>query len=48
MKMITRAWSMIATIGMLFGVAHADSYSDTITLFKNARVSASFFHKSYG
>jgi lipid-binding SYLF domain-containing protein len=33
---------------MFFGVAHADSYSNTVTLFKNARESASFFHKSYG
>jgi lipid-binding SYLF domain-containing protein len=39
---------MVGAIGMFFGVAHADSYSDTMTLFKNARESASFFHKCYG
>jgi hypothetical protein len=33
---------------MIFGVAHADSYSDTISFFKNARESASFFQKCYG
>jgi lipid-binding SYLF domain-containing protein len=48
MKAITRTWFMVGAIGMLFGVAHADSYSDTMTLFKNARESASFFHKCYG
>jgi lipid-binding SYLF domain-containing protein len=48
MKTITRAWPMVAALGMFFGVAHADSYSDTMTLFKNARESASFFHKCYG
>jgi hypothetical protein len=48
MKTITRAWVMVAAIGMFFGVAHAGSYSCTMTLFKNARESASFFHKSYG
>jgi lipid-binding SYLF domain-containing protein len=30
------------------GAAHADSYTDTISLFRNAGKSASFFHKSYG
>jgi lipid-binding SYLF domain-containing protein len=48
MKSITRASVMVAMLGMFFGVAHADSYSDTISLFKNARESASFFHKCYG
>jgi lipid-binding SYLF domain-containing protein len=48
MKAIPRTWLMVGAIAMLFGVAHADSYSDTMTLFKNARESASFFHKCYG
>ena len=29
------------------GVAHADKYDDTVTLFRNAGQSAAFFHKSY-
>jgi lipid-binding SYLF domain-containing protein len=48
MKSITRAGLMVAALGIFFGVAHADSYSDTIGLFKNARESASFFQKCYG
>jgi lipid-binding SYLF domain-containing protein len=48
MKTITRAWVMVAAIGIFCGVARADSYSDTMTLFKNARESASSFKKCYG
>ncbi len=48
MKAITRVWVMVAAIGIFCGVAHADSYSDTINLFKNSRESASFFKKCYG
>jgi lipid-binding SYLF domain-containing protein len=48
MNSMTRACVMVATLGMIFGVAHADSYSDTISFFKNARESASFFQKCYG
>jgi lipid-binding SYLF domain-containing protein len=48
MKTITRAWVMVAAIGIFCGVAQADSYSDTMTLFKNARESASSFKKCYG
>ena len=39
---------MVAAIGIFCGVAQADSYSDTMTLFKNARESASSFKKCYG
>jgi lipid-binding SYLF domain-containing protein len=37
-----------ALIALSSGVAYADDYSDTVTLFKNAGQSASFFKKSYG
>jgi lipid-binding SYLF domain-containing protein len=30
------------------GIAHADKYSDTIAIFKNAGESSSFFQRSYG
>jgi lipid-binding SYLF domain-containing protein len=40
--------ALSALIGMMFAVAHADSYSDTTALFKKADQSGSFFHKSYG
>ena len=38
-----------AALGLLFsiGTAHADKYSDTITVFKNAGQSAAFFGNSY-
>ena len=39
---------MVAAVGLAAGIARADSYSDTIALFKNAHESASFFQKSYG
>lgn len=41
--------SFLAALFFLCGaVAWADSYSDTITLFKNAGESAEYFHNSYG
>ena len=42
--------AVIAVIGLLAAAspALADKYSDTITLFKNAGQSASFFGRSYG
>jgi len=40
--------AMVAAVGLAAGIARADSYSDTIALFKNAHESASFFQKSYG
>jgi lipid-binding SYLF domain-containing protein len=43
-----RLTGIVATILLLAaGVAHADSYSDTVQLFKNAGQSADFFRKSY-
>jgi lipid-binding SYLF domain-containing protein len=48
MKSILRLWAIVATLGIFAGVAHADSYSDTISLFKNASESASFFKGAYG
>jgi len=48
MKTTMIARALIASIGMMFAVAHADSYSDTVVLFKNANQSASFIKKSYG
>jgi len=45
----TRFLSVGAALGLCFsmGSAHADNYSDTITVFKNAGKSASFFEHSY-
>jgi lipid-binding SYLF domain-containing protein len=48
MKSTMLAWAAVVAIGMTGGVAHADSYSDTIELFKNAHQSASFFKHSAG
>jgi lipid-binding SYLF domain-containing protein len=47
MKSIARAFSLIMASLLIAGTAHADAYSDTINLFKNAGESASFFHHSY-
>src|SRR5450631_1705342 len=48
MKSTMVARAVIASIGMMFAVAHADSYSDTVGLFKHANQSASFIKASYG
>jgi lipid-binding SYLF domain-containing protein len=40
--------AMIATMALLSMPAFADSYSDTISLFKNAGESGTFFKKAYG
>jgi len=48
MKTIKGAWLVFATMLLAAGPALADKYSDTISLFKNAGQSASFFGKSYG
>ncbi len=47
-KVTARSWLVLAVFGSFFGVAHADSYSRTIALFRHAHESASFFHRSYG
>jgi lipid-binding SYLF domain-containing protein len=39
---------LVAQLALAAGVALADSYDDTIQLFKNAGQSASFFQSSYG
>lgn len=45
----TRFLPVGAALGLCFalGTAHADNYSDTITVFKNAGASGSFFENSY-
>jgi lipid-binding SYLF domain-containing protein len=48
MNSIARAMAMIATMALLSMPAFADSYSDTISLFKNAGESGTFFKKAYG
>jgi lipid-binding SYLF domain-containing protein len=39
--------SLLVALPLIPGEAHADSYSDTIALFRNAGDSANFFPKSY-
>jgi lipid-binding SYLF domain-containing protein len=48
MKTIKGAWLVFATMLLAAGPALADKYSDTVSLFKNAGQSASFFGRSYG
>jgi hypothetical protein len=36
MKSIVFARALIVSVGMMFAVAHADSYSDTVGLFEKA------------
>jgi len=48
MRTIKGAFPFIAALLLAAGPALADKYSDTISLFKNAGQSASFFGKSYG
>jgi lipid-binding SYLF domain-containing protein len=47
MKISSRAFGLAPVLLLIAGIAHADKYSDTIQLFRNAGESASFFHKSY-
>jgi len=47
MQGITRIFSTAALLTLMAGFAHADNYSDTIALFKNAGESATFFQNSY-
>jgi lipid-binding SYLF domain-containing protein len=47
MKLISRLLVFAPTLLLAVGVARADNYSDTVTLFRNAGDSAAFFHKSY-
>jgi lipid-binding SYLF domain-containing protein len=48
MKFYSRNLAFISLLLLAMGVAHADSYSDTAKIFKNAGQSAAFFRKSYG
>ena len=48
MRALRRACLAIAWLGLLADPALADSYGDTVALFKNAGASASFFDASYG
>ncbi|HLN49201.1 MAG TPA: lipid-binding SYLF domain-containing protein [Steroidobacteraceae bacterium] len=45
---MTRLAALAPILVLAASIAHADSYSDTIDLFKNAGASAAFFGKSYG
>ena len=47
MKVRTRLFGFAAIFVLASAAAHADSYSDTVQLFKNAGDSAAFFRKSY-
>jgi lipid-binding SYLF domain-containing protein len=46
-KAFPRLFTFAATLLLVAGAAHADSYSDTVELFRNAGASAGFFRKSY-
>ena len=48
MKLSIRLFILAPVILLATGVAYADNYADTATLFKNAGDSAAFFSKSYG
>ena len=41
-------WMLITALTLLSLPALADSYGDTVSLFKNAGASANFFKSSYG
>jgi lipid-binding SYLF domain-containing protein len=47
MNISSRALSLIPALLLIAGIAHADKYSDTVQLFRNAGESSTFFHKSY-
>jgi lipid-binding SYLF domain-containing protein len=48
MKTSKYLYSLSACLALAAGVALADNYSDTVTVFKNAGQSADFFRTSYG
>ncbi len=48
MTRTSRIFCLATALTLMAGIAHADKYSDTIELFKNAGESASFFHRCYG
>ncbi|HEX3396869.1 MAG TPA: lipid-binding SYLF domain-containing protein [Steroidobacteraceae bacterium] len=47
MKHLLRALALMPLLVLSIGIAHADSYADTIAIFKNAGASGAFFEKSY-
>jgi lipid-binding SYLF domain-containing protein len=47
MRVIARLFAAAAMLTLTCGAAYADSYSDTVAIFKNAGDSASYFSKSY-
>jgi lipid-binding SYLF domain-containing protein len=47
-KMLRSMFAVLVVAGVGAGVAHADSYDDTIHNFKQAGKSGTFFAKSYG
>jgi lipid-binding SYLF domain-containing protein len=48
MKAMKNIMMLGALLTLSIGVAHADSYSDALKTFKNAKESAKFFSSSYG
>jgi lipid-binding SYLF domain-containing protein len=48
MRKILGAWLLMTSLALPSLPALADSYSDTVSLFKNAGASAGFFKSSYG
>ena len=49
MKSLLQSVSAALAFALLYtGTAHADSYADAISTFKEAGKSGTFFHKSYG
>jgi lipid-binding SYLF domain-containing protein len=47
MKHLLRTSALMPLLLLSIGVARADSYSDTVAVFKNAGASGAFFAKSY-
>jgi lipid-binding SYLF domain-containing protein len=44
----TIALAFVLLVGLIGRSAHADEYTDTISLFKDAGASGTYFHNSYG
>ncbi len=47
MRVISRLAAFASVLLFAAGIAHADDYSDTVSLFQNAGTSATFFPRSY-
>jgi lipid-binding SYLF domain-containing protein len=48
MKFRVKTWAALPLLCLVAGLAHASSYGDTITRFKNSDKTASFFRNCYG